>query len=304
MKVVALAGGTGSAKLLHGLYQLPVDLKVIANVGDNAWIYGVYVCPDIDIACYTLSGVADSARGWGLAGDTYEVLSQLSNLGEEPWFKLGDRDLAVCLARTAMLRAGASLTDATAKIAGALGVRCPVIPATDDPVETHVITSKGDLHLQEFWVKERGLPRVRHVRYRGARRARVALKAAAALHSADRVVLCPANPITSIGPMLAIPGFARLLEEGAARTVALSPMSGAGPYSGPAGKLMRAMGSRPDSVGVARLYSKFLGSILISKRDAPLRSEIEAMGVECRTTDTRLKTRADELRLAKELLYS
>jgi LPPG:FO 2-phospho-L-lactate transferase len=301
LKVVALAGGTGSAKLLRGLYELPIDLQVVANVGDNMWVYGVYVCPDVDIACYTLAGIADRVKGWGVAGDSFEALSQLSRLGAETWFRMGDRDLAVSLVRTQMLRAGASLTQATETLRKALGVKCPVIPATDDPVETRVITPEGDLHLQEFWVKKRGLPRVERVRYRGARRARVAPLAESAIRKADRVILCPANPVTSIGPMLALPGFAPMLKSGG-RVVALSPMAGKAPFSGPAGKLMNATGSKPDSAGVARLYSKFLDSILISDADVALRGEVESMGVECVTTDIRMSNRADELRLAKELI--
>ena len=171
MKVVALAGGTGSAKLLRGLAGLPLDLPAVVNVGDNCWIYGVYVCPDVDIATYTLGGIADAGRGWGVQGDTYNFLAALSRLGRETWFRLGDIDLATCLLRTEMLRKGDSLTSATDRIRRALGVGSQILPATDDPVETWLSTSKGDLHLQEFWVRERGSPRVNGVSYRGASRA-------------------------------------------------------------------------------------------------------------------------------------
>ena len=302
MKVVALAGGTGSAKLLRGLYQLPLDLKVVANVGDNFWVYGVYVCPDIDIASYTLAGVSDRIKGWGQAGDTFEALSQLSRLGAETWFRLGDRDLAVSLARTEMIRRGATLTEATESTRKALGVRCPILPVTDDHVETRVVTPVGDLHLQEFWVRDKGAPKATRVRYRGAKRARVTRQVASALSEADRVVVCPANPVTSVGPMLAVPGFTRLLQDSEARVVALSPMIGGAPFSGPAGKLMKAGGSRQDSLGVADLYSKFLDCILISQDDSALRPRIESLGLGCVTSDTRMTGSSDELRLAKELL--
>lgn len=302
MKVAALAGGTGSAKLLRGLHRLPVDLKVVANVGDNIWIYGVYVCPDIDIASYTLAGVADLEKGWGITGDTFGAMAQLSRFGAETWFKLGDRDLGTCLARTEMMRAGATLTKATEKLRRALGVRCPVLPLSDDPVETRVITSKGDLHLQEFWVRDRGLPKVKEVKYRGARSARITKQVETAILGADRVVLCPANPITSIGPMLAVPGFVRLLSESNARVVALSPMIGSAPFSGPAGNLMRAEGRRHDSAGVAELYAKFLDCILISVDDSHLKGKIESLGVKCAASDTRIMSEGDELRLSKEML--
>ncbi len=300
MRVVALAGGTGSAKLLRGLDSLGVDLTVVANVGDNIWMYGVYVCPDIDIACYSLAGIADGAKGWGVAGDTFEVLKALRRLGLDTWFTLGDRDLATCLARTRALRSGRTLTEATDIERRALGVRCRVLPVTDDPLETRVLTPRGDEHLQEFWVRDRGRPRALGVRYQGASGARVSAAVRSALDEADRVVVCPANPVTSIGPMLAVPGFARLLSK--THVSALSPMEGEAPFSGPAGKLMRAIGSRQDSAGVAGLYGGFLDSILISEQDRRLERTIESMGVRCICTDTRISAVRDATRLAKELL--
>jgi LPPG:FO 2-phospho-L-lactate transferase len=302
LKVVALAGGTGSAKLLRGLLRLGVDLTVVANVGDNIWIYGVYVCPDIDIACYSLAGIADAAKGWGIEGDTFEVLRSLEGRGVESWFRLGDRDLATCMQRTEMMRAGATLTDATDSERKSLGLKCRVLPVTDDSVETRIDTSKGDIHLQEFWVKEKGRPRASGVRYKGARNSRVTPQVVSAVSRADRVVICPANPVTSIGPMLAVPGFARLLSQSKARVVALSPMEGSAPFSGPAGKLMKATGTRQDSVGVARFYSTFLDGIIISEGDLGLRRDIKTMGVTCLTSNTRIESPKDELRLAKELM--
>lgn len=300
MKVVAIAGGTGSAKLLRGLSTLPVDLTVVANVGDNFWAYGVYVCPDVDVATYTLAGIS-SQRGWGIAGDTFEALGELSRLGVETWFRLGDRDMAVCLRRTEMMRSGKSLTEATLEIARSLGVKSTVLPATDDHLETRIVVPAGDLHLQEFWVRDRGRPRVLGVRYLGGRAARPTPRVAAALASADRVVICPANPVTSIGPTLAVGGFRKLLRDTDARIVGLSPMQGAVPFSGPAGTLLKATGSTPDSYGVAKLYSDFMDCLLISEADAALGAQIRALGMECLTTDTRMERPKDELRLAREV---
>ncbi|MDG6988463.1 MAG: 2-phospho-L-lactate transferase [Nitrososphaerota archaeon] len=299
--MVALAGGTGSAKLIRGLQRLEVDLTVVANVGDNAWVYGAYVCPDVDIACYTVAGVADASRGWGLEGDTFRFLEAASKLGVETWFRLGDRDLATCLARTDMLRRGLTLTEATDKIRRALGAEPRVLPACDEPVRTTVSTPKGDLGLQEFWVRDRGRPRVHRVSYRGARSARPTRQVADAVKRADRVVMCPANPITSIGPMLAVPGFREALSS-SRRVVAVSPLIGSAPFSGPAGKLMRATGKRPDSLGVARLYAGVAGSLLVSDADAGLKPRIEALGVECRLGETRMAGPEGEARLAREVL--
>jgi len=302
LKVVALAGGTGSAKLLRGLARLPVELSVVANVGDNIWMYGVYVCPDIDIACYTLAGVADRARGWGIAGDTFETLGQLSRMGVQTWFRLGDRDLATSLARTTALRLGKTLTEATEEMRRAMGVRSPVLPVSDDGIETRVVTPQGDMHLQEFWVRDGGKPAVTRVWYRGAREAKVTEEAATAIAKADRVLICPANPITSIGPMLAIPGFARLLSNSEARIVALSPMVGDSPYSGPASKLMGATKHGHDSTAVARFYAGFLDCLVISEEDEGMCKRIESLGVECVTGETRIRNENDELRLARKLL--
>jgi LPPG:FO 2-phospho-L-lactate transferase len=272
------------------------------NVGDNAWIYGVYVCPDIDIATYTLAGIADAKQGWGIEGDTYNALGALSRLGRDTWFRLGDLDLATCLLRTEMMGKGATLTLATDMIRKALGVTSPILPATDGEVETWLSTSQGKLHLQEFWVREGGKPRVKSVTYRGARHSTPTAEVRSAIRAADRIVVCPANPVTSIGPMLALPGFAELLGASDARVVALSPMVGGAPVSGPAGKLLKSTRVRPDSLGVAKLYSDFLDAMLISDRDSALNSPIEALGIRCALTDTMMTNRAAESRLARELL--
>lgn len=302
MKVVALAGGTGSAKLLRGLRRLPVDLTAVVNVGDNVWMYGVYVCPDIDVATYTLAGIEDRSKGWGIEGDTFGLVARLSELGVGTWFRLGDRDFATCAARTQMMRGGATLTQATDLIRRSLGVKSRVLPATDSPVETRIATTRGEMHLQEFWVREGGRPRVVGVRYRGARNARCTSEARSAILKADRIVVCPANPVTSLGPMLALPGFARLLAAASARIVALSPMAGRVPFSGPAGKLLKAAGLRADSVGVAGLYSGFVDCIMISEGDSEMKSSIESLGLECAASDTRMEDADDEVRLAREVL--
>ncbi len=302
MRVVALAGGTGSAKLLRGLATLTSQLTVVANVGDNFWFHGLYVCPDVDIALYTLAGIADEEKGWGVRGDTFKALGQLGGLGEETWFRLGDMDLAASMVRTGLMRAGKSLTQATLRLAKALEVPHPILPATDSAVETWMLTKSGAMHLQEFWVRERGRPRVTKVEYRGARRASPTRQVERALAQADKVVLCPANPITSIGPIVAVNGMRKLLSRSNAEVVALSPMIGARPYSGPAGRLMRQLGLRPDSAGVASLYSGFLDRLVIDRSDLALSEKVAESGVECSAADTRMRSRSDERRIARVLL--
>ncbi|MDA4120235.1 MAG: 2-phospho-L-lactate transferase [Thaumarchaeota archaeon] len=300
--MTALAGGTGSAKLLRGLYSLPIDLTVVANVGDNVWMHGLYVCPDIDIAMYTLAGIANPKTGWGIAGDTFRTLSQISRLGGESWFKLGDKDIATSVLRTAMLNRGMKLTTVTERLRKSFGLRCVLLPATDQEVETRIATPAGDMNLQEFWVREKGEPEVKGMRYRGASGASITTRVRKAISGADRVVICPANPITSICPMLAVGDFARELASSGGRVVALSPMVGDAPVSGPAGKLMKAVGKTANSVGVAMMYQKFVDCIVVASEDQAMKKRIVSLGMDCVSSETIMKSRGDEQRLARELL--
>jgi LPPG:FO 2-phospho-L-lactate transferase len=300
-EVVVLSGGTGSAKFLRGLQKVS-KFTVVANVGDNAWFHGLYVCPDVDTVTYTLAGIADSQRGWGIQGDEFKTLAQLKRLGAEgTWFNIGDRDMATDLLRTALMREGKTLTGATAAIARGLGVRrWTILPATDQHVETRIITAKkGEMHLQEFWVKERGRPTATGVRYVGARRARATKEVADRLSSAGRVIVAPANPITSVMPILSIGGFREMLRGSKARKVAVSPMLGKGSFSGPAAQLMLARGLKPTSEGVARLYKGVIDAILIDESDRAQANAIERAGVSCHLTSTLMRSREDEVRLAK-----
>ena len=304
MKVVALAGGTGSAKLLGGLDSLGCDLSVVANVGDNTWMHGLYICPDLDTAMYTLAGVSDRTRGWGVRGDTFAALKQLGKLGQETWFALGDKDIATHILRTKWLREGRTLTQVTRDLCTGYGTNAEVLPVTDSRLETKILTPEGEMDLQQFWVKKRGRPRVSGVRYDGASAAKVTREVENALEKADYVVVCPANPMTSIGPMLAVRGLKKALASTSARISALSPMFGSTAFSGPAAKLMRAAGASSDSIGVAAMYSDFLDAMIISLRDGGMVDAIERLGVRCRCLDTRLGSPAAERRLARELLES
>lgn len=302
MKVAALAGGTGSAKLLRGLARVTAKLTVVANPGDNFWVHGLYVCPDIDIATYTLAGIADRARGWGIEHDTFKTLAQIAALGKPTWFRLGDRDLATHIVRTEMLRRGIPLTEVSQRLCRLLGVEQAILPATDDYLETHVLTPEGEMHLQEFWVERGARLAVRGVKYQGARSARPTAAVMRALEEADMVVFCPGNPVTSIGPMLALKGMKRKLSGLGAPVVAVSPMIGESPFSGPAGIFLRAVGARPDSIGVATLYSGLLDDLFIHSSDTLMKGRIERLGMKAHPTETAMKDKAAEVRLARELL--
>ncbi len=286
---------------MRGLQGL-AKFTVVANVADNAWFHGLYVCPDIDTVTYTLAGLADEAKGWGLAGDTFRALEQLKRLGSAgTWFRLGDLDLATHIFRTEQMSKGKSLTEVTAMIARGLGVLdWRVLPATDEHVETRILTvEKGELHLQEFWVREGGNPGVMGVRYKGAERARATKSVLETLESADRMVIPPANPITSIMPIAAIHGIGTVLSKSKARRVAISPMIGGRAVSGPAAKLMIAKGLEPTSAGVARLYGGMVDVLIIDEEDRAQSREIEKRGISCVCAPTLMRSSADEARLAK-----
>jgi LPPG:FO 2-phospho-L-lactate transferase len=300
-RVVALSGGTGSARFLRGLQKV-TKFTDVANVGDNAWFHGLYVCPDIDIVTYTLAGVADAKRGWGIQGDEFRALGQLKKLGSEgTWFNIGVVDMATHVFRTALMKKGKSLTEVTLTVARRLGVRgVTILPATDEHMETHIVTAeRGEMHLQEFWVRERGRLTAKDVRYVGAARARATAEAARSVLSAQRIIISPANPVTSVMPILSIGGFRELMRKSNARKVAISPMVGKRAFSGPAAELMVARGIKPTSEGVATLYKGLVDALIIDETDRAQARAIESAGVSCVRTSTLMRSRDDEVRLAK-----
>ena len=299
---MVLAGGTGSAKLLRGLKEVAGEFTVISNVGDNFWHHGLYIAPDVDIAVYTLAGLEDSARGWGLRGDTFNSLGQMARMGEETWFSLGDRDLATHIFRTEQLGRGRRLGEITAAMCEKLGVRQRVIPCTDDRLETYVTTRTGAMHLQEFWVKNRGEPEVEGVEYRGEEGARPSRGAIEALEAAERIVFCPANPVTSIMPILAVDGIRQAVARSGARKVAVSPMVGGTPVTGPAGKLMRAIGLESNSLAVSKLYRGLIDCMMVDPADGHYAEAMGGAGVRAAVGSILMRTPEDEARLALEVL--
>jgi LPPG:FO 2-phospho-L-lactate transferase len=304
MRVAAIAGGTGAAKLLRGLAAAlpPGDLTVIGNTGDDAEIWGLHVSPDLDTVTYALAGRLDAARGWGLAGETFRCLEAMGDLGGETWFNLGDRDLATHVWRTRALREGASLSAVTADLARRLGVAARILPMSDEPVRTRVRTPDGWLSFQEYFVREKAQVRVLEVEYAGVAAARPAPGVLPALRDADLVVVCPSNPVTSVGPVLAVPGVADALAARRGRTLAVSPIVGGAPVSGPAGALMRARGLPVSPAGVAAAYAPWLRTLVLDRRDAGGAAELERLGVAPVLADTLMTDRARELALARVVL--
>jgi LPPG:FO 2-phospho-L-lactate transferase len=302
--IVALAGGTGAAKLLRGLAQAtdPRRLFIVGNTGDDLDWWGLRVSPDLDSVAYGLAGLLDPGRGWGVRDDTFHCLAAMARLGGETWFRLGDRDLATHLHRTLLLRGGASLTTATRALADALGVAARLVPMSDDPVRTELRTPGGWLSLEEFFVRERCGPDVLDVAYRGAESARPAPEVLDAIDAAEAVVVCCSNPVTSIGPILAVPGIQDALVRTPAPVVAVSPIVGGQAVSGPAAKLLAARGLEVSPLGVARAYRPWLDALVVDRADASLAPALQQDGVRAVVADALMPDGAAEARLARTVL--
>ena len=304
MRLVALAGGTGAAKLLRGLDALLERgaMTVVGNTGDDAEIWGLHVSPDLDTVCYTLGGLLDEERGWGLRDESFRTLGEMVRFGEPTWFNLGDRDLATHLHRTRLLAEGRPLSVVTAKLAADLGVRHAVLPMSDQPVRTRVLGPDGWLGFQEYFVREKTQVEVRAVEYAGAPEARPAPGLVEAIGAADAVLVCPSNPITSIGPILSVPGIVEALHGTRAPVLAVSPIVGGRAVSGPAGRLMAARGLAVSALGIAQSYAPWLDVLIIDDEDGALAPSIEAAGARPVVASTLMTGRVEVMRLARRVL--
>jgi LPPG:FO 2-phospho-L-lactate transferase len=304
MRVVTLAGGTGAAKLLRGFAACldPRNLTVIGNTGDDTEVWGLHVSPDLDTVTYALAGRLDAERGWGLAGETFECLRGMATYGADTWFNLGDRDLATHLTRTRALRDGEPLSRVTARLAAGLGVTARILPMSDDPVRTMIRTPAGTLTFQEYFVREKALVDVVGVDYEGAAAARPAPGVLEAISSAELIVVCPSNPVTSVGPILAVPGIVDALGAAPAPVVGVSPIVGGAAVSGPAAALMRARGLPISPLGVAAAYAPWLRRLLIDPSDRACLPDLARRGIEADLADIVMKNRADEAALAARVL--
>lgn len=286
-RVVALAGGVGAAKLLRGLVRVVSadDLVIVGNTGDDFEFHGLHVSPDLDIVMYTLAGVVDEVKGWGVAGDTFSCLGMLERLGFEAWFKLGDKDLAVQMVRTDLLKSGVSLSEAVAELCRLLGVRARLVPMSDDSVRTVVLSGCVRLGFQEYFVKRGAKDEVTDVLFEGCDRAKPAPGIVEAINGAERVVVCPSNPVLSIEPILSIPGIRDALKNTGAYVVGVSPIVGGKAVKGPADRIMSSLGLEASAYGVAKFYEDFLDHLIIDRTDADLRMRIEGLGVKVTVAD-------------------
>jgi len=300
--ITILAGGSGSVKLVRGFASHRTDINVITNVGDNYWLYGMYICPDIDTITYGLADLLDHDKGWGIKKDTFGFLRQMEIFGEETWFRIGDRDTATHLTRTNMLKNGKSLSDITKWMCEKFAIEIKLIPVTDNAIETRIITNKGEMHLQEFWVKHRGLDSVEGIEYKGADKARPNPDAVNAIHDSSLVIIAPGNPLTSIGPILAIKGIRKELAKKKNKVVAISPIIGNSSISGPAGKYMEAAGMEVSALGIAKMYAHVCSNLVIDTKDRMQTKEIEALNINVHETKIRMTNKQSEDVLAASIL--
>ena len=304
MKVCALAGGVGGAKLASGLQDVlsPGDLSVVVNTADDFDLWGLHICPDVDTVMYTLAGISNPETGWGIADESFETLNMLERYGEEIWFKLGDRDLATHVLRTSRMISGETLTEVTAGLSAALGVESIVLPMSDDPVSTVLETQEGRLEFQEYFVRRGQRDEVLGIELRGIEEARPTEGVLAAISGADAIVLCPSNPVVSVGPILALPGMLQALASSTVPKVAVSPIVGGRALKGPADRMLASLGHEVSSTGVARMYEGLVDGMVVDRIDEGERTGIEAIGMRVLATESVMRDAEDRARLASETL--
>jgi LPPG:FO 2-phospho-L-lactate transferase len=304
--ITVLAGGTGSVKIVRGFASEPgEDLTIVSNVGDNIWLHGLYICPDVDTVLYGLAGIL-SEKGWGIKDDSFCFLDQMEKLQQDVWFKLGDRDIATHLLRTALIKQGRNLTEITDWMTKKFSVPEKIFPATDSQLETIIVTDQGPMHIQEFWVKHHGNPKVRDIRYNGAENSTANPDLLNSLKNSELIVIAPANPISSINPIMKVREIGEVLTRLRKKVIAVSPLIGERAISGPAVKYMKAMNLTDSPLGVAAFYSDMVGSFIIDSHDSTMSSKISCLDMNVFQTDIIMKDSRDEKRLSsfiKSLKY-
>ncbi|MGZ5485365.1 MAG: 2-phospho-L-lactate transferase [Nitrososphaeraceae archaeon] len=301
--ITVLAGGTGSIKIIRGLASCTSNLSIISNIGDDFWFNGLYVCPDIDTCIYGLAGILDKERGWGIRNDTFSYLNSMKLLGEETWFQIGDKDLITHFIRTKMLSKGYSLSTVVKWIAlNHYNIIKKIIPVSDTQVETRIVTNKGDMNIQEFWVKNKAKPRVLDVYYKNSEKAKCNKDALRIIRSSDIIIIAPANPISSIAPILSLNQIKEELIEQRDKIIAISPVIGNKAISGPARKYLSAKGIESSVLGIAKFYSQLISKIVIDNSDSDFSKEINKIGVSSFETNILMNNSKEEKRLARFIL--
>jgi LPPG:FO 2-phospho-L-lactate transferase len=304
MNITALAGGIGASKLLSGLVRAmdPRNLTIIVNTGDDITLHGLRISPDLDIVTYTLAGVVNPKTGWGYRDESFAALERLRAFGRDAWFQLGDRDLATHIHRTAMLSTGATLAEVANSIRESLGVKARILPMCNQPATTFLDTSEGLMHLQEYLVKRRAEPIVKAIRFTGTEKAQPAEGVLAAIETASAIVICPSNPLISIGPILAVPGIREALRQRRSDVLAVCPLVGGKSLKGPSDKMMEQLGHQASAAGVAKLYADFAGTFVIDPADEREASAIESSGIHTVVRHIIMRTASQKVGLARAVI--
>jgi LPPG:FO 2-phospho-L-lactate transferase len=300
--ITLIAGGTGSVKLARGLSKVADNLTVIANVADNIWLHGLYICPDIDTVTYGLSGLLDKSRGWGVIDDSFVFMEQMNKLGQDYWFKIGDKDLALHTIRTRFINEGRPLSWITEWVRKRLSISTVILPASDQHFETRIKTSVGEMHIQEYWVKNHAELDILNIRYEGIEQADPNPKTLEAIRNSDLIVIAPGNPISSIGPITAMPSIRKELELRKNEVIAVSPIIGNQALSGPASKYLEVMGIESSPAGIASYYSDISSNLVISESDIDYEKQIQNYGVDVYKTDIIMENEQDEIKLSNHIL--
>ena len=302
--ITALAGGVGASKFLQGLALVmpPEDITVIVNTGDDIEMFGLYIAPDLDIVTYTLADIANPETGWGIRGDSFECLTALKRLGAEQWFNLGDRDLATHIWRTMMLREGSTLSMAANHIRKSLGVPSTILPMTDTHTPTMILTEDGEIHFQEYLVKRRAEIAIRGIRFENIEASVPAPGTLEAIRDSKTVIVCPSNPLISIGPILAVPGLRDVLKATSANVVAISPVVRGSSLKGPTDRMLRDLKMEVSAAQVARMYSDFIDIFVVDASDAAQGQAIEETGLEVLVTNTVMSGIDEKKNLARSVL--
>jgi len=302
--LLVLSGGTGTPKLLQGLVRLlqPEELSILVNTGEDVEVSGLHVSPDLDTVLYTLAGIINERTWYGIRGDSFFCHDMLRQLGHKELLRIGDRDRAIKSYRTSMLRKGKSVTEITRELCRRLGVRSKILPMTNDRVKTVINTDRGDMSFHEFWVLRRAKDRVTGVNFEGAEKAKPAPGVIETIKKSDSIVIGPSNPVTSIGPILAIKEIRRALAKEREKVLAVSPIVGGRPVSGPAGVLMEGIGHEVSAVGVAKIYRDLTGKFLLHHTDVHLAPRIEALEMKVFSGNLLMPDLKSRVELARRVL--
>lgn len=304
--ITVLAGGVGASRFLQGLVQVtdPADISVISNTGDDVEMFGLHVSPDVDIVIYAVAGAVNPETGWGLQGDTLNVVGALRRYGYGDWFNLGDKDLATAIHRTRLLREGVPMQEIVAEIAESWGLESRILPMSNERIETRIVGPDGPIAFQDYMVRLRTQVEVRDVEFAGAQYAKPAPGVLDAIRDSEIVVIAPSNPFVSIGPILAVPGIREELDETNALRVAISPIIAGQVVKGPAAQMLQSLGHEVSALGVARIYREYIDLMVIDEQDAGLAPAIRELGFECHVTDTMMTSDQRKAELAETVVLA